>query len=645
MKKTMLNIARRTPLFPYLRAYYTLYLKQGLGPSLKTRIIGSHRKDILERRVHQLEKVCRNSRIHFNPGERFFYSIDTRIHVMETPGYRRLGNLTPDYGFLLERGLEGIGDMIDLAPDGDYTGVLRRSLRAVRLYLDRCREHSPEIAEKLGRVPLRPAETLEEALQSILFMNSLLWMYGHPLIGLGRLDSILEDYHEDPEESRELIRDFILSISSYYEFKSNVLPGDTGQVIVLGGDCNDLTGIFLEVMGELRLPDPKVVLRVNSKTPDEIWELSYRCLREGLGYPLFSNDDVMVDALSRYYSRSDALNYGTSACWEPLIPGRSSDQNNLANLNLLEPLEKALHGFRGEFDELLEGYRQELHRYIDEVIDNVESVRDEPSPLLSLLFPDCISNSRDIALGGAAYSINGVLTVGMGNLVNSLLNIRRLCYDEKIMDIGEVEDVLREDFRSAEPLRVSLEVMGPMYGMDEDDVVELTNTIIQMLDEKLEGRYKFGLSSPGYITVGESTGASFDGRRSGDPLGVHISPIRFTEGMSYTEVLNFAAALDYRKAFNGGVVDIMVDRPFLDRAGDEFIELIRTGLRRGVMQLQVNVVDPQILLRARDNPELYPDLIVRVWGFSAYFRDLPEEYRDLLVRRALEYSGHGGYSG
>ena len=89
----------------------------------------------------------------------------------------------------------------------------------------------------------------------------------------------------------------------------------------------------------------------------------------------------------------------------------------------------------------------------------------------------------------------------------------------------------------------------------------------------------------------------------------------------------------------------MVDRPFLDRAGNEFMALIRTGLRRGVMQLQVNVLDPEVLLRARDNPELYPDLIVRVWGFSAYFRDLPEEYRELIVRRALEYSEHGGYSG
>lgn len=642
MKNTVLKIARRTPFFPYLRAYHTLYRKQGLG-CVKTRIISSSKKDILERRLHQLERVCRDSRIHFNPGDRFFYSIDTGIHVLETEGYRRLGNLTPDYGLLVERGLEGIEEMIEDKPGG-YPDILRRALGAVKLYLERCAEHSPEIADKLRRVPLKPAETLEEALQSILFMNSLIWMYGHPLIGLGRLDSILKEYHEDPEESRELIRDFILSVSSCYEFKSNVLPGDTGQVIVLGGEYNDLTRIFLEVMLELRIPDPKVVLRVNSRTPDDVWELSYRCLREGLGYPLFSNDDVIVDALSQYYSRSDALEYATSACWEPLIPGRSSDQNNLANLNLLEPLEDALHGFRGEFSELLERYRQELHRYIDEVMENVESVRNEPSPLLSLLFPDCIRNSRDIC-DGAGYSINGVLTVGMGNLVNSLLNIRRLCYDEKTMDISEVEEVIRDDFRSSEALRVGLELISPGYGMDEDEVVELTNTIIQMLHDKLGGRYKFGLSSPGYITLGESTGASFDGRHAGEPLGVHISPLKFTDGMSYTEVLNFAAALDYMKAFNGGVVDIMVDRPFLDRAGNEFMALVRTGLRRGVMQLQVNVLDPEVLLRARDNPELYPDLIVRVWGFSAYFRDLPEEYRELIVRRALEYSEHGGYSG
>ena len=55
--------------------------------------------------------------------------------------------------------------------------------------------------------------------------------------------------------------------------------------------------------------------------------------------------------------------------------------------------------------------------------------------------------------------------------------------------------------------------------------------------------------------------------------------------------------------------------------------------------MQMNVVDSKILIKAKENPEEFPNLIVRVWGFSAYFNDLPEEYQDLLIARALKNEG------
>ncbi|MCG2829241.1 pyruvate formate lyase family protein [Methanothermobacter sp. K4] len=638
MKEHVINVIRGTPLFPYIRAYYTVYKRTGLSSLLKTRIIGGS-GDILERRTQQLEDLCRRARI--NPPEgRFLYSIDTTLHVMEYPGYRRLGNLTPDYGFLLENGVDGIERMVNEKlienPTG-YARVLMRTLRAIRGYLERCR------VEVDVDVTSRAPETLEDAIQLLLTCNSLLWMYGHPLIGLGMLDRTLEGYPSS-EDTHSIIGDLIRALSLYPEFKSNTLPGDTGQVIVLGGECNDLTRTFLEVMMELGLPDPKVVLRVDRNTPEDVWELALGCIERGLGYPLLANDEVIVDALREYYG-DDAENYGTSACWEPLIPGRSMDQNNLANLNLLIPLEEALRSGCESFDELLEAYRSALRVYVEGVIREIEALEFEPSPPLSLLFPECIERCRDIAHGGAAYSYNGVLSVGMGNLVNSLINIKRLCFDEKRMTLDDVIDVLDDNFRSSGALRSELENHGPVYGMDEPLVVDLTNRIIDMIHGELHGRYKFGLSSPSYIWEGEETGASFDGRRAGEPLGVHISPVKLLEGMSYTGILNFASSLDYSKACNGGVVDMMIDRNFLERIRGEFTGLLRTGLMKGVMQLQVNVLDPQVILEAARDPELHPDLIVRVWGFSAYFRDLPEEYRELIVRRALEYSEHGGWHG
>ena len=59
----------------------------------------------------------------------------------------------------------------------------------------------------------------------------------------------------------------------------------------------------------------------------------------------------------------------------------------------------------------------------------------------------------------------------------------------------------------------------------------------------------------------------------------------------------------------------------------------------GFYQMQMNVISSDILIKAKNNPEEYPNLIVRVWGFSAYFNDLPDNYKDLLIERALKNEG------
>ena len=88
---------------------------------------------------------------------------------------------------------------------------------------------------------------------------------------------------------------------------------------------------------------------------------------------------------------------------------------------------------------------------------------------------------------------------------------------------------------------------------------------------------------------------------------------------------------------NGNVVDIMLPPSLVNGENREsFISYIRSCLELGVYQLQFNVVSLAELLDAKEHPELHKDLIVRVWGFSAYFNDLPEEYQDALIRRARE---------
>jgi len=483
-------------------------------------------------------------------------------------------------------------------------------------------------------------------------------MAGHHLIGLGRLDQILYSFYLNDikkgslnkDKAIFLIKEFLKSIHKGFKYKSNVLPGDTGQVIVLGGkdhmgkdQCNELTFIFMNVMKDLKLPDPKIVLRVHENTPDEIWYTAIDLLSEGLGYPLFSNDDVIIPALQKFgYEFNDSYNYVVSACWEPHIPGVSLDQNNVLNLNLLEPLitlfNSNLIDNINSFDEFWSLYKKELIRYVEENIKSIEKIKFKPSPLLSLL-TEC--RKKDISECGAKYNHLGILTVGLPNVVNSLLNIKRWINTKKF-SLSEIKAVVKTNFQKNPVLLYDARNKGIKFGNDDVEVIELTNNIINIVVSVVEnkvnplgGKYKLGYSSPAFVEIGKHLPATPDGRKDKESLGVHISP---THGrITLVELFNFSSKLNYTKVFNGAVTDIIIDAHFLKRYFNSFINLFKSFILIKGAQLQCNVLDYKKLLDALNNPNKYPNLIVRVWGFSTYFKDLPIEYQQLILQRARQY--------
>ena len=95
--------------------------------------------------------------------------------------------------------------------------------------------------------------------------------------------------------------------------------------------------------------------------------------------------------------------------------------------------------------------------------------------------------------------------------------------------------------------------------------------------------------------------------------------------------------MNYGKSrFNGNVVDFMVSPDFIHHNWEKFVDFLILSVKAGFFEMQMNVVSSKQLLGAREHPESFPNLIVRVWGFSAYFKDLPEEYKDVLIERALK---------
>lgn len=518
----------------------------------------------------------------------------------------------------------------------------------------------------------KKAEHFEEALQRILFFNQLLWQTGHNSNGLGRLDKILEDYYFDDmnsgvlsqEEAYDLIKDFLKILHSYYWYKSDEFLGDTGQIIVLGGKYadeygeyyfyNDLTYMFIQAINELQLPDPKIVLRVSNETPRDLMELSLETLNTGIGSPLFSNDEVIIDKLVEFgYSKGDAANYVVSDCGQPSIVGSDLGQNNIKFLSFLKPLNDFFDSETDRFldnvlsfDELLNSYKYYLKRDAELIISSLDSIEWNEDPLISLFTDDCNDNSADISKCGARYNDYGITTLGLANAVNSLYNIKRLVFEEKRYTLNELNKMRKNNFKKDRYHATfnELKNMRPCFGLTNKEILDIENEIVLFLEDCLKdyanefgGKIKFGLSGSSHISAGRDTSASFDGRKDGEALSCNIS---FDSNRDFTEIFGFASKLDYGGCkINGNMIDLIFPSNYIKNNIDNFSDFIYSSINSGIFQLQINVLSSKVLIEAKEDTLAYPNLIVRVSGFSSYFNDLPEEYQDFLIGRALMSEG------
>ncbi|MBQ9043552.1 MAG: hypothetical protein IJ111_12160 [Eggerthellaceae bacterium] len=615
-------------------------------------------------------KLFDNVDINPDQDRKYFYNID--IFKSYKRPLQVMLNCTLDWDFIVNHPLEELrivpGD--HETPEGlafiernnqVLDSVLDYLHRSVAFVLDSRFSNRADIITWLGSLETCGARSFNEALQRILFVNELLWQTPHNLMGLGRLDLILGDLYEadlasgkiTKESALESLKEFLTCLHGYYWYKSGTLTGDTGQIVILGGKmpdgsyfCNDLTYLFINAIRELQLPDPKALLRVADDVPRELMACALDCIKTGVGNPLFSNDELVIPALIDFgYEEADAYNYVTSACWEPLVPGVAHEQNNLFDVHFLKPL--SIMSEKGElssidtFEQYVEAYLNRLDEVCDDVCAELDDIEWEPDPLLSLFTEPCRTSRRDLSEGGGKYNNYGVLSLGMGNIVNSLFIVKKLVFDEHRFTLEELDGFRKANYEGHEDILELLKNEDKLFGRDAGEVLDLTRRIMQRVQDDFRdyrnvfgGRIKCGLSSPSYISGSKFTEASFDGRLHGAPYMTHIS----ADGSnSYTELMVFASKLDYTGIkFNGNVVDFFTTPSFIEQNYDNFLQLLMTSLKMGVFQMQLNVVSAATLIDAREHPEKYPDLIVRVWGFSAYFIDLPDIYKDTLIERALQ---------
>lgn len=608
-------------------------------------------KEEVEDYVRQMVKIFRA--LPFREIEGYFYPYNKLYFREISQGKTPLASITIDFETVLNSDLNEIKNRLSECEDKAFAHNLTVLIESIEK-LWKNHEHKTRFK---GIIYHKPA-TFDEAIQKLLFYDALFWQARHNHIGLGRLDYILYPYfHSDissgvitTETAKRMIYSMLLVLGRDTKDKSLAgMVGDDGQYILLGGIGpdkknidNELTELFLEIFKDYHSPDPKLILRVNSNTPEKIWDKAVACVCKGNGSPLFMNESlIMKNMVSFGYSDTDVWNLGTSACWEPLIIGKSFDQNNpLPSISVAKSLNDVILSCQGSesLDDIISGCKEEINKQIEQTAHDITF---DVSPLFSLFFDDCIQKERDFARGGAKYSFHGMQIVGLPNLVNSLLSIKELVFEKKIYTVSDCKEMLLSNFTNSPDAIEEIKSVRLKFGQANKDVISLTNDIMDSIDRTVStltingDKVKIGFSSPSYINSGKELMATLDGRRNGQPLSVHISPV--STSIDIAEILDFASSLNYCGCrLNGNVVDYIIPGAYL-KEREKFKYIIQDSIEKGIFELQLNVLDKTTLMDAKIHPEKYPNLIVRVWGYSAYFNDLPEEYKDNLINRAIYY--------
>lgn len=587
-------------------------------------------------------------------------------------------NLSPNYEDVLSAGLdakraEAVERRERALAEKDYGAVefldavisgIDAVLQLVDAYAaEAMKQGRIEIVSMLSNIPRKPARNFHEALQFLRILHFTLWCEGAYHNGLGRFDQymypyLIADLHKGiltRETALDLLEEFFLTFNRDSDLYVGVQQGDNGQSMMLGGcdrEGNDavnvLTALCLEASCDLKLIDPKINLRVSKNTSMLLLEKAAELTKQGIGFPQYANDDVVIPGLVRLgYSLEDARDYAVAACWEFIIPGIAMDIPNLAAVSFPSVVNTAMRSDAGRasnsFEAFMTAVREELFAQADMLAAAADRVDMLPCPFLSMLCRGRIEKGLDICWG-AKYNNFGIHGTGLAPAVDSLESIKRLVFEEKTYTMDQLTAIVDKDFEGEESLLAKVRHEFPKFGNDVDEVDEIAVRLLNDFADSWENRincrggiYRAGTGSAMYyLWHADELPATPDGRLAKTPFPANYAPSLDVQIAGPISVIKSFTKPDLSRVINGGPLTIELhDSVFRHEDGiQKAAQLVKLFIDRGGHQLQINTINREQLLDAQANPEQYRQLIVRVWGWSGYFVELDRPYQDQIIRRA-----------
>ena len=526
------------------------------------------------------------------------------------------------------------------------------------------------IASNCRRVPAQPPTTFWEACQCAWFAFYL--VPDAP----GRVDQYLYPWYAQDVRRGTLTREFALELLAnlwckYFESVGGASGVSAHNHLTLGGvhadgrdASNDLTYLCLEVVEDTRLYRPQVGLRWNRQTPPALLKRAVRALRAGTGNPDLCSDEQIVPALVRVgVSRG-----GRARLFALRLPrgdrdrlradglGRGVHQHAQDPAHDPGPGAGAAEGRRSGSARFLRGFvgwpcfiPWSLWRDRRTWPPRSATARRPSAPAgqleVSLVTRDCIEKARGYTQGGARYNFCNWNVIGIANLVDALAAIREWVYEQRALSLEELVAILATDWAGRESLRREILAGSAHFGNDRPEVDAIAGRVIAGLDGVLKrrtpfrgGEYILGTTAGGenmHIEFGRVTGATPDGRKAASPLADSLGAAQGRDRCGVTALLNSVAALPHQLLPTATTLNVKLDPTLLesDTGLEGIAALVEAHFRSGGQQLQFNLVSRETLLDAKRHPEQYPNLMVRVAGYSAPFTSLWGDLQDEIIAR------------
>ena len=574
-----------------------------------------------------------------------------------------------------------------------YEGVIRFIERYRDLALEMANEYV-EYADNLNKVANNCDTILTQseldfhgAVQSLWFLFVVLHMESNASsFSPGRMDQYLYPYYVKAikngvsnQEIFEILCGFWLKCNQIVYMRNKegakYFAGfPIGFNVALGGKnlndedmTNELSYLCLKVQEYIGLPQPNLSVRLHANSPQEFLEEVARVIGKGSGMPQVFNDESIIPAMiAKGISKEDAYDYCIVGCVELTPSGNNLGWSDAAMFNMVKVLELTLNNGKclltnesmgldlgnlttyNTFEELEEAYAKQMQYFIDKMITCcgiVDRLHGEivPSVFLSGVVDSCLDKGLDVTQGGAHYNLSGIQAIQVANVADCLAVLKQMVYDKQIISKEDMLEALHNNFED-EVLRQMCLNKTPKYGNDVEWVDALGQKWVKFFADELTkytnvrgGIYHAGLYTvSAHVPMGHNVGASCDGRRAKEPLADGgMSAVYGRDVNGPTALLRSVSHIDGSLGTNGTLLNMKFLPSVFAKQETllKFVGILRSIVKLGINHTQFNVVNKEDLVKAKEHPEQYKSLTIRVAGYTAYFVELAPDLQDEIIAR------------